>query len=344
MRRYASLIAAMGLVACDGSSDDDGPPPPPPSGSWTVELDGADGAMLGVSSLGGDAGLISVGGPTVGDGPPSFFHRPPSATSWQAEAVPDDWRGAMWWTWVAAPDDIWVVGDNLQVARGAVGALERVEVQDAATATTATLFGVWGAGADDVWMVGGSVGRADGARGVLLRYDGVRVRRVNLTGTASVAHAHTLFKVWGTGPDDVMIVGSEGFAMHYNGRTFEIVDTRTRSRLLTVHGRSQFEMYAVGGVVSGEVLRWDGFGFRDISDPFMPPLNGVFAGPDDRVWVCGVSGYVAWREDGRWNEVETGVLKGFHGVMGLDGEGFAVGGLLSRGEGPRQGLIGRFGR
>ena len=76
----------------------------------------------------------------------------------------------------------------------------------------------------------------------------------------------------------------------------------------------------------------------------MPPLNGVFAGPDDRVWVCGVSGYVAWRSEGRWNEVETGVLKGFHGVLGLDGAGFAVGGLLSRGEGSRRGLIGRFGR
>lgn len=333
-----ALLASL-LIACG-----DDPEPEPPKEVWGAEVDGVDPAFLAVAPLGGaGSDLIAVGGPFVGDGPPAIYRRAADAT-WAPTTPPAGWVAAAWWAWAASPQDVWVVGEDLQVARGAIGNLAMTPIPMVDGSTKATLFGVWGSGPNDVWMVGGSTRDRSGPQGIVLRWNGQSIEKLELTGTASTAAGETLFKVWGSGPNDVMITGANGVAIHYDGQRFERVTTNTRARLLTVHGRSEFEMYAVGGAANGVALQWDGFAWRNIAPPDAPPLNGVFAADDGRVYVCGVTGYVAYYDGTKWTEVFTEVFgRDFHGVFARAGSAFFAGGRLAVEPGSRQGIVGRFG-
>lgn len=98
--------------------------------------------------------------------------------------------------WAAAPDDVWAVGDGGVIRHWTNAADRRWEV--VASPTTEALAAVWGSSTTDVWAVG------DG--GTILHYDGA-------AWTSSPAAfqptnpAPALFGVWGSGADDVRIVG-----------------------------------------------------------------------------------------------------------------------------------------
>lgn len=335
-RLFVASAALAGLLACDGDPE---PPPAPPEAAWTLELMDAEPAFLAVAQAGDD--LIAIGGPLAGGGAPAVYRR--DGKTWAPTNVPATWRGAAWWAWASSASDVWVVGEDLQVARGSVGSLAMMPTPPVASSTKATLFGVWGSGPNDVWMVGGSATDRTGPQGILLHYDGSSIEKVELTGSASVAAEQTLFKVWGSGPSDVMVVGAGGVAVAYDGTAWALADTGTTKRLLTVHGRGA-EKFAVGGFGNGVVLRHDGFSWRDMADPEMPGLNGVFAVPGGDLWVCGVSGYVARHDGTAWHAVDTGVLgRDFHGMFVSDRGAFAAGGVLAVQTGTRRGIIGRFG-
>lgn len=321
-----------------------GPEPVAPSAQWRTELDELDNALLAVVPL--DAAhtdLISVGGPLRGNAAPSIFRRSKDG-KWDLLRSPPGFTGAIWWSWADSKDDVWMVGEDLQIAHGPIDKMELVAAPFVKTATKATLYGVWGSGPNDVWMVGGSPLYADGPEGVIFHYDGASIRKIEPTGTASVANSETFFKVWGTGPDDVMIVGTNGTALHFDGRNWTLTETGTNNRLLTVHGRSAYEMYAVGGSFNGSVLQFDGYRWRDIGDENMPFLNGVFAAQDGTVWVCGPAAYVAQWDGQNWIEYDIGVLgRDLHGIFASEQGVFSAGGILAIQSGPRMGTLMRFG-
>ncbi len=338
MKNFNVILSATCLAALLGCPED--PEPEPPAPTWSTELLDADPAFLAVGSAGSD--LIAVGGPLAGDGAPAVYRR--DAGAWMPTNVPSEWKGAIWWTWSSGPNDVWVVGEDLQIARGSVGDLTMMPTPPVASSTKATLFGVWGSGPNDVWMVGGSAIDRTGPQGILLHYDGTSIEKVTLTGSASTAADNTLFKVWGNGPGDAMVVGTEGTALVYDGTAWRAVDTMSTTRLLTVHGRGD-EKFAVGGFGNGVVLRWDGFAWRNIASETMPGINGVFAVPGGTdVWVCGVGGFLARWDGATWHEIDTGVFgRDFHGMFFDDRGAFAAGGVLAVQTGTRRGVVGRFG-
>jgi hypothetical protein len=337
------LLSVVALTVL-GSACDPVIPPAPKTAQWTVEIDDLNPALLAVAPLdSGALDLIAVGGPLRGDDPPIILRRN-SEASWDSVAVPSGFKGAIWWAWSSGPDDVWVVGEDLQVGHGAIDALTLVDVPLVPTSTKATLYGVWGSGPNDVWMVGGSPLYADGPEGVIFHYNGQDLRKIELTGTASIAATETLFKVWGSGPSDVMIVGTNGTALHFDGVNWTLTDTPSSDRLLTVHGRSAYEMYAVGGSFRGSVLQYDGFVWREISDDSMPFLNGVYAAADGTLWVCGPTGYVAQWDGMTWTQYDVGVVgRDFHGILATPNGVFTAGGLLAIQPGPRSGIIARYG-
>lgn len=333
-----TMLTGVLVTACPG--------PDPESGdkTWSVEVDNLAPALLAVAPLDSAAqDLIAVGGPLRGDDAPSILRR--NATSaWGTVDAPANFKGAMWWAWASSPDNVWIVGEDLQVAHGGIDSLELVDVPEVESSTKATLYGVWGSGPNDVWMVGGSPLYADGPEGVIFHYDGTKVSKIELTGTASIAATETFFKVWGTSANDVMIVGTKGTALHYDGTTWTLTETGTKNRLLTVHGRSPSEMFAVGGSFSGSVLQYDGIRWREIGDETMPFINGVYAAADGTVWVCGPTGYVAQWDGQTWTQYDVGVVgRDFHGILATDDGVYTAGGLLAIQPGPRLGIVARYG-
>ena len=332
VRSLLALSAAV-LCSCGGAA------PQAAADTWRLELADLDAALLSVAPLDATS-LITVGGPLLGVGPPALY-RKTASEPWAALSPPPGWLGAAWWAHAVGPDDVWVVGARLQIARGRPDALALLPLPPIPSATVATLYGVWGASADDVWAVGGSPNDATGPSGVILHWDGTSLRRVPLTGTASTAARETLFKVWGASSTDVHVVGSGGTALHWDGGGWSRLETGTHDRLLTVHGRSAGEVYAVGGNAQGVVLRYDGARWGQFGPTDLPPLNGVHAGAE--LWVAGIGGFLA-KAGGDWPSVADGLFgRDLHGVWSGPSGTYAAGGQLVVEPGSRRGLIGRFG-
>jgi hypothetical protein len=136
--------------------------------------------------------------------------------------------------------------------------------------------------------------------------------------------------VFGTRADDVWLVGSNGIALHWDGTTLTASDTGVVTSLFTVHA-SGSRFAAVGGLVNGVIVEYEGGSWRDVSPGLdVPGLAGVCLAPDDGgVAVGSFGGVYTRRRDGTWVEEDLGfdLERNLHGVW-IDPEDgvWAVGG------------------
>ncbi len=257
---------------------------PPPA--WEIVGADLDEALLSIWGTGGGE-VWAVGG-DVGGGP-LVLHL--DGEAW--ERIDTDTRGDLWWVW----------GEGSR--RWMVGAGGRVLVHDVGEGTTTeeileegvTLFGIWGAEGHR-WAVGGDLDLQEaGARLWHAEGDGGWAA-VDLPAEAAATHA--LYKVWGTGPEDVWVVGTGGLTLHRDAEGWSVVASPVSRTLFTVHGAGE-ERYAVGGVASGTILRGDGTGWIDDTPAILPQTNGVFlregcepvaVGQQGAVYTRGAEGWV----------------------------------------------------
>ena len=202
-------------------------------------------------------------------------------------------------------------------------------------APTSVLYGVWGAAPDDVWAVGGvwqaAPAGVDSEGDVIIHYDGTSWSRVEIPYLATKPESaqKDLFKVWGASPDRVFVVGSGGLALHWDGATWEKRDTGFNEVLFTVAGRSESDVWAVGGYIETRLIHWDGAAWSHVDVPEFAPQQspGLWPAPGHAVYIAGLNGYVARRDpDGTWHESDFASPESFHAVHS-DGQGlWAVGG------------------
>ena len=292
-----------------------------------------------------DGWLLSVWGPAADD-------------VWAVGGTPDVGRilrfdGSSWrqestgltvpllnWVYGFGPDDVWVVGNAGTIARYDGTSWERVP-----TPTDQDLWGIWGSGPDDLYAVGGgTLGREGASEPTLLRWDGAAWNLVMLPDLDRPSLA--LFKVWGTGPDDVTVVGQGGVLLRYDGTAWSQVVLNTTRDLISVWGTGPDRLAIAGGRSNAVLVTDDGSTLAERSLSPTPGLNGVWMRNQDVVHVGGVEGSIQ-RVD-----FETGnVLDEFftdcpefpcsdvHALFGVDGTLFAVGGNFSQSAGPYRGLV-----
>jgi len=204
--------------------------------------------------------------------------------------------------------------------------------------TSEPLWGVWGATSDDLWAVGGS-GFAEGAP-VLLHYDGSEWTEVPIA--LDRPNVHAFFKVWGSAVDDVWVVGQRGALLHYDGSEWTELDSGVSEDLISVWGTGPDEVVMVGGRSNGVALLYDGTELSPIELPFgAEPLNGVWLRENTRAHAVGASGAhfeidLASLDVRRVDEVPT--LETLHGVFGVGNDLYAVGGNLFAGTPPFRGV------
>lgn len=265
-------------------------------------------------------------------------------TSW--ESLDPGLNEQLWWVHGFAGGPIYVVGDH-----GAVGRWNGTDWEQLDSGAPGTVFyGVWGATPDEIWIVGGPTPTpASGvtAEGdVVLRYDGAAFERVQVEALMNkpASAQKDLFKVWGTSADQAFIVGSSGLALHYDGATWEKVETPNPGEpLFTVSGRSATDAYAVGGLGAAVLIHWDGTAWSEIELPPGAPqaIQGVWTAPGQPVYLGGWYGYTAaLTEEGAWTVENTDTDFAYHGVLG-DGSGavWAVGGDIYSQLADYQGII-----
>jgi len=284
---------------------------------WHVVFDDLEGAVL--CAAGADESDVFFAGGGLGNGSNALaihydgdvFHR-----------IGTDTTETFWWVWPASPTDVFFVGS--------AGVIYHWNGTGDATAmaspVTEVLYGVWGAAPDDVWAVGGNpfgTGDVD----IILHYDGSDWTRMPLTAGPGVS----LFKVWGSGSDDVFVVGQSGTILHWDGSSWSPQTSGARPTLFTTSGTGPNDVFAVGGPPT-TLLHYDGSTWTpaapDGPDFFSNGLNGVSANALGNVMIVGMSG-VKWRRDrGAWlSDSEAEPWDDLHGCwLGPNGHGFAVGG------------------
>lgn len=304
-------LAAAGLVAC--SSGSPGPDAGPPA--WHVVLHDLTPTLLcawGTSP----SDVFAVGGP-LGNGTPSaILHYDGHAWS-DLHASGTD---TFWWANGTSDTDVWAVGENGRIARW-----DGAKLTGYPSGTTATLYGVFALATDDVWAVGGTPEGGTGKpNDVLLHFDGTAWTPSPLPKTLG----RTFFKVWGTGTDNLYVVGEFGTIWHRTGTTWALEAASpplATGNLTTVSGCSATEVYAVGG---NDVLVSDGTTWTRAGVTLENGVNGVACASPGNVVVVGFGGLKQRLVGGRWQSDFGAEPHGdFHGAWAdPSGAFWAVGG------------------
>ncbi len=318
-------LVVLALATCDGSDDDQSSG----SASPTAPLAVIPGELrpLVFSVWGFSADDVWFAGGQSGKSGRLLAHY--DGTSISRVATPPG--PTLWWVWGSDPDQIWACGNGGQVLarRGGQWVTEVTPLSG-----DAVLYGVWGSSDTDLWAVGGSPLPA-GPKGIVLRStgDGVWSQVVD----ASIPSDKTLFKVWGSGPNDVHLVGEDGTALHFDGKAFRRVDVAESTLLFTVHGQKDGPILLVGGASRGTILRFDGQAWVDDGPPpDIPALSAVFVRPDGTAIAAGVGQVLLRDTAGKWRPLQdedpTGVGRDtLHGLWSGP-DLWAVGGDVVRGK------------
>lgn len=319
---WAVFGSSIALTGCEREPSSEAP-----DGVWEVALD-ADESLGTFLSVWGPASddVWAVGGQTSslsdpGDGTVMHF----DGETWSEVELPPD-TPLLNWVHGLHADEAWMVGNA-----GAALHLEGGQWTAISTGVQVQLWGVWMAAPDDVWAVGGDPFEQDGA-GALLHYDGSAWSSVELPPLDRASRA--LFKVWGTGPDDVFAVGDGGVILHFDGTSWTQQPSGTGNDLISLWGTGPNEIVAVGGRQVGTIARYDGstWQVRDVGR--IPGLNGVWVDAQGDAVLVGNRGFAvglpAQSFEIEPQSTDAGLLV-LHAVYGFeDGRRFAVGGSLDR--------------
>ena len=310
------------MVALAVGGCDEDPEPP----QWSESFDATTAGWL--LNVGGSAAddLYAVGGePMVG----TMHHF--DGDAWTPVDLPTA-TPLLNWVHAFDSDDVFVVGNG-----GTVLHFDGTSWSRQTSGVDRDLWGVWGNSPDDVWAVGGN-GREDG-QATVIRFDGMTWSAV-MQPDLERASVFAWFKVWGTSSTDVWFVGQRGAVMHWDGSVLTEVLVGLGDDLISVWGTGPDNVVIVGGRANGVAAMWNGMDWRSESLSPLPGLNGVWLRDEHVAHVVGVDGTVATLNLSTFEFEEWFVdtRLDVHAVFGADGQLHAVGGSLSSPSAPFEGV------
>lgn len=174
----------------------------------------------------------------------------------------------------------------------------------------------WGPGDGSLWAVGG--GLFDGAI--------LRKERGEWTTVDTGLSFPLLNWVHGTSANDVFFGGNDGTVLHWDGVSWEAMETPTLLPVWGLWAEAPDDVWAVGGDNSSRrnpplVMHYDGEAWRiaDVPTLVRPLVHAFFkvwgAGPDD-VWMVGQNGAILHWDGEAFTEFGAGVSQDLIGIWG----------------------------
>jgi hypothetical protein len=337
MKRW---LLALLVVACSEPHGHVDPSAIPPAWQTVFDKSVLDRTLLSVWGTSG-SDVFAVGGPRGNSGYEALvLHF--DGTTWRDlhAGGPETY----WWVHGSSPQDVWFVGEQ-----GRMTHWDGTSLSESPRKTTATLFGVFAFSPNDAWAVGGTP-ETGGPDDVLLHWDGTAWTDSPLPKTLGRTH----YKVWGTGSDNLYVVGEAGTIWHKKGSTWALEGDNppvAHGTLLTVTGCDASHVFAVG---SRDVLSSDGATWSAMSPApqIFNDVNGVACSQDGKggvgLLVVGFGSLKQRFEGGAWiDDSSQEPLTDLHGSW-TDGAGsyWVAGGDFagppSPGK-PRAGVLARYG-
>ncbi len=285
-------------------------------------------------------------------------------------SVPIDTKLSLQAVHGTGPHDVWVVATANMIFHSngfASGSAQWTRVTSVweppyEFATPGTLNAIWASSPNDVWTIGKHRTYSfdssfntiiESAWRTVVTDDGIEWTSI------SAFDSHNVNSMWGSGPDDVWVVGSKGanslsFAAHTNGApvadgsvlAWTEVDTRTFSVLNAVWGSGPGDVWTVG---DGGTIRHITAGAKTssiVESPTTENLRGLWgAGPKD-IWAVGENGTFLHYDGTEWRTAKGAFSsKEKRHLYSIWGSGpsdvWAVGdGIVMHYSGPRPGAQG----
>jgi hypothetical protein len=161
-----------------------------------------------------------------------------------------------------------------------------------------------------VWIVGVDT---DDSAGILRHWDGTKWDDVEVPGSVS------LWEVWGTGPGDVWMVGTDingnGLIERGDGMNFDTVGFQGTS-LRSIWGAEPNDVWVAA--YDGSIQHWDGTTWTITTGPTSEgSLLGIWGSGAGDLWAVGLKGVALRNSDGKaWTVSNTGTESVLWSVWG----------------------------
>lgn len=262
----------------------------------------------------------------------------------------DDWcwmfpqpqGNTLWSVWGSSATDAWAVGDS-----GALLHFTGDKWQPVVSPTNNALWSVWGTSASDVWAVGD--------RATVLHYDGQSWTPYSIAadpnggacstsaqclsgqacdtgaGVCKGTPIGSLYAVWGTGADDVWMVGGSGTVLHKSGGNL----TRLHPPNMPAYNSLLHGVWGTGGSIwtigaGGVVNKFDGTNWSTatIGDATTTILTTITGTDANNIFVGALDGALRHFSGGSWMTVSPFANNGIYGLWAQGTDVYAVGEVL----------------
>ena len=132
--------------------------------------------------------------------------------------------------------------------------------------------------------------------------------------------------IWGSGPDDVYAVGYTGTILHYDGVLWSTACSGSTATLYAVWGSSATDIFAVGE--DGTILHFDGDNWSIMPSDTSAHLVSIWGSSSNDVFAVGSGATVLHYDGDSWSSMSSGVngMLDLNGVWGSSGKDvYAVG-------------------
>ncbi|MFH2005157.1 MAG: hypothetical protein ABI333_01090 [bacterium] len=234
--------------------------------------------------------------------------------------------------WGRGPKDVWAVGDDGVSLRWNGRTWSVVP-----TRIAGQLRAVWGVGPKEVWAVGeggttlrwnGSawtclssgflLGEIKGMYGVgsnlwvvgdrgVIRWNG-KQWSLDFKGETYLKAVH------GSGPRNILAIGSWGKYLHYDGRAWKAVPGPKKVSLRDMWTGGPKDAWAVGE--KGTILRWDGARWSSAPSGTKVLLRGIWGSGPQHVWAVGDKGTLLRYDGTAWKAVRSPTREKLHDIWG----------------------------
>ncbi|HYR08423.1 MAG TPA: hypothetical protein VEQ60_11660, partial [Longimicrobium sp.] len=226
-------------------------------------------------------------------------------------AINENWSNV----WAQAPDNAYVVG-------GAFGNVIRWngtgwEPQFSRVYGRA-FWDVWGFDEDDVYLTGGwwntAAQRYDG---FVWHWNGTA------WDSTAMAPGRAVGTIWGTSPTNLYGLSGGNTVLRYDGTSWtQVAGGASTPGLREIWGTGPDDIWVVGGGYHGggpesTVLHWDGVAWAEVQTGGLRTVNGVFSPNPDKVYLVGYQGMIHRRSGGQWAAESSGQPRLIAGVAAV---------------------------
>ena len=145
----------------------------------------------------------------------------------------------------------------------------------------------------------------------------------------SPAPGKSLYGIWGSAAGDVFAVGEEGTIIHYDGKSWSLMESGTAQKLYGVWGSGKNDVFAVGA--GGAIIHYDGASWRAMESQTKVALNGgIWGSAANDVFAAGEDGTILHYDGDSWIPADSGTEVSLGGgIWGSSGSDvFAAGAAL----------------